>query len=365
MPSCILTWVSLAAQAASDAAPALSQPWGLPPGHSTIAPDVDFLYTLILWITGIVFIGVEGLIVYFCIKYRRRPGGKPGYTHGNNTAEIIWTVSPAIVLVAIALLQMPTWAKAMIAAPKSTDTDVVTIQTFAHQFSWHFRYPGADGNFGTKDDLVTPEKLAWLPVGSTALMPLRSIDVIHSFFLFQMRVKRDVVPGLRNTVWFKPTGFYLAPIKKDMQEFYAPEKFNTNWVPKNTQMKWEGEYKWIFVRGEEEFREKYGTKVVAVDPVSFSYQDGLMRPTLGDINSVVLQNGQIRAGVPWREVDYVVVPFEGTCAELCGLSHFKMGFRMYVLPKAAYDHFLANGTEPFDEETLDAKEFWFWSQWKN
>jgi len=262
MPSCILTWVSLATQAASDAAPALSQPWGLPPGHSTIAPDVDFLYTLILWITGIVFIGVEGLIVYFCIKYRGRPGGKPGYTHGNNTAEIIWTVSPAIVLVAIALLQMPTWAKAKISPPKSTDTDVVTIQTFAHQFSWHFRYPGADGNFDTKDDLITPEKLVWLPVGSTALMPIRSIDVIHSFFLFQMRVKQDVVPGLRNSVWFKPTGFYLAPIKKDMQEFYAQEKFNTNWVPKNTHMKWEGEYKWMFVRGEEEFREKYGTKVV-------------------------------------------------------------------------------------------------------
>jgi heme/copper-type cytochrome/quinol oxidase subunit 2 len=365
MPSCILTWVSLAAQAASGGGPATSQPWGLPPGHSTIAPDVDFLYTLILWITGIVFIGVEGLIIYFCIRYRRRPGGKPGYTHGNNTAEIIWTVSPALVLVAIALIQMPAWSKAKMQFPKSTDPDVVTIQTFAQQFSWNFRYPGEDGQFGTKDDLLPPDKTFWLPVGSTALMPIRSIDVIHSFFLFQMRVKQDVVPGLRNAVWFKPTGFYVAPIKKDQQEAYAPEKLRKGWRPKDYHMKWEGEYRWIFVHGEDEYREKFGSKAVAIDAVSFSYQDGLFRPTLLEINAKVLQNGQIRTGVPWREVEYVIVPFEGTCAELCGLNHFTMGFRMFVLPKAAYDYFMAQDTDEFDPESLDEKKLWFWNQWKN
>src|SRR5688572_16347190 len=106
-------------------------PWGLPPGHSTIAPDVDHLYRVILWITGITFVGVQGTLLYFCIRYRRRPGGRPGYTHGNNTAEIIWTASPALVLVFIALYQFAAWKKAKMDPPDLTRSDVIQIQVAA------------------------------------------------------------------------------------------------------------------------------------------------------------------------------------------------------------------------------------------
>ena len=132
MTSHILRWVpSIALLALAGAGSAFGQekaPWGLPPGHSTIAPDVDHLYNVILWITGITFVGVQSVLLYFCIRYRRRPGGRPGYTHGNNTAEIIWTASPAVVLVFIALYQFSTWKRAKIEPPDLTRSDVIQIQ---------------------------------------------------------------------------------------------------------------------------------------------------------------------------------------------------------------------------------------------
>src|SRR5688572_12904110 len=363
MPFHILKWSALAALSmvagaatvfGQDAAP----PWGLPPGHSMIAGEVDHLYNVIFWITGVVFVAVEGALIWFCIRYRRRPGGRPGYTHGNNTAEVIWTVSPALVLIFIAIYQFSTWKKAKIQLPDPKAKDVVTIQTFGRTFEWNFRYPGADGNFKTDDDFLTNRRF-WLPIGSTAYMPLRSVDVIHSFFLFQMRVKQDAVPGLVNRVWFTPTGFYVAPIDKNAEPYKTG--FKQNWRPKDSKKKWEGAFKFDFVQKEEDFQQKYGSKAVAVD-ASFLYQDGLMRPATQETASTVIQNNEIRTRVPWREVDYIIVPFEGTCAELCGLSHFTMSMEMYVLPQKAYDYWMSK--DDFWAENQSDQVLDFWKLWQ-
>jgi cytochrome c oxidase subunit 2 len=352
--------VALGLLAAAGTAAAQDSPWGLPPGASEIAPKVDHLYNVIFWITGVTFVGVQGLLLYFCIKYRRRPGGKPGYTHGNNTAEIIWTVSPALVLVFIAFYQFAAWKEAKISPPDPKDPNVVTIQTFAQQFAWNFRYPGPNGQFGDGDDLATQRNF-WMPIGSTALMPLRSIDVIHSFFLFQMRVKQDAVPGIRNMVWFKPTGFYVAKVDKTAAPY--KQAYAYNWRPKDYQKKWEGDYKWEFVRSEAEFYEKYGAKTVAFDSVAFQYQEGLMRPTMAEAKALAIRDQKVVRGVPWKECDYVIVPFEGTCAELCGLQHFQMNLAMYVLPKVAFDYWM-NDTDYSMDEAGSAAEF-LWKNWKD
>jgi len=362
MPSRILKWGSLVALGILSGAGSVfaqDSAWGFPPGRSTIAPEIDHLYTVILWLTGVVFVGVEGLLLWFCIRYRRRPGGKPGYTHGNNTAEIIWTVCPAIILIFIAFYQFSTWKKAKIDFPKMTDPGVVTVQAFARQFNWNFRSPGADGAFGGDDDVIMQKRFC-VPVESTVLVPLRSIDVIHSFFIFQMRVKQDTVPGHRGAVWFKPTGFYVAKIDKSAAPYNF--QFQKDWHPKDYQKKWEGDFRWMFVASEADFQRDYGSKVVAIDE-SFQYQDGLMRPSLDSVTSTVLQNNETRKGVPWRDVDYTIVPYEGTCAELCGLNHFTMSFQMFVLPRKAYDLWMANDANNYENQT--EKEQWFWQQWKN
>ena len=72
----------------------------------------------------------------------------------------------------------------------------------ARQFEWRFRYPGEDGILGTKDDLFDVNELH-VPVGEETLVSLKSMDVLHSFYLPNLRVKQDAVPGMKIPVWFR------------------------------------------------------------------------------------------------------------------------------------------------------------------
>ena len=112
---------------------------------------------------------------------------------------MIWTIIPAAILVFIALYQMGTWAsiKFRSAAPKVQPLAEVT----GRQFQWVMRYPGPDGRLHTPDDLHMVNDLHFVK-GKTALIYLKSTDVLHSFFLPQLRIKQDAVPGLTIPVWF-------------------------------------------------------------------------------------------------------------------------------------------------------------------
>ena len=79
--------------------------WLLPESISEQADQIDNLFLWIFWITGVVFVGTEGLLLYFIVKYRAREGGKALYTHGNHTLELVWTAIPAVILAVIAFVQ--------------------------------------------------------------------------------------------------------------------------------------------------------------------------------------------------------------------------------------------------------------------
>ena len=83
--------------------------WILPEGVSTFASQIDFLYYVILVITGIVFFIVEIGLVVFLVKYRSKPGRKAFYYHGSMKAEVIWTTVPAVLVVAIGLMSVGVW----------------------------------------------------------------------------------------------------------------------------------------------------------------------------------------------------------------------------------------------------------------
>jgi cytochrome c oxidase subunit 2 len=132
----------------------------------------------------------------------------------------------AVALVEVALLvfyAIPAWARRVTNFPAGNDAVIVRVT--AHQFAWEVQYPGADGKFGrtdqklvsadnligldrkdpdAKDDIVTSNQLN-LPVDRPVLVHLSSQDVIHSFGLYEMRVKQDVIPGLDIPAWFIPT----------------------------------------------------------------------------------------------------------------------------------------------------------------
>jgi cytochrome c oxidase subunit 2 len=172
----------------------------LPEDVSTYGKDVDFLFYLIYYITGAVFLLVTVAMLAFLVLYRHREGRRAIYSHGNTTLEIIWTIVPAIILVVLSVMSQATWARIKGHAPPS-DLDV---QVTAKQFNWEIVYPGPDGKFGTEDDLSLENQLH-VPVGKVVRVHLKSKDVIHSFFLPNLRLKQDTVPGREILAWFEAT----------------------------------------------------------------------------------------------------------------------------------------------------------------
>ena len=174
--------------------------WWLPENVSTFGRDIDWLFHLIYYITGLTAILVFVTMLTFIVMYRDRPGRKARYTHGNTTLEIVWTVVPALILVILTLLSVPAWSKIKMTMP---DTDFV-VQVTAKQFNWQVTYPGADGKFGTADDKMLLDEMH-VPVNKVVRVILKSQDVIHSFFVPQFRIKQDAVPGHEIRAWFDAT----------------------------------------------------------------------------------------------------------------------------------------------------------------
>lgn len=188
--------------AAALAAPAYASAWPswmrLPEQASTYAPDIDGMFHLIMWITGVIFVVVEIVLVVFLVRYRHREGRVATYTHGNNRLEVIWTIVPALICVMLALLSRRIWDH----VKENMPAEGVEVHVTAEQFAWNFRYPGPDGKFDTADDILTLNQLHF-PVGKPVIVTLTSKDVIHSFFLPEFRVKQDAVPGMRTRIWFE------------------------------------------------------------------------------------------------------------------------------------------------------------------
>ncbi|MCC7085098.1 MAG: cytochrome c oxidase subunit II [Pirellulales bacterium] len=183
-------------------APALDA-W-LPKDVSDIGHHIDHLFMFILVLTGIVFIATELCLFWFLWKYDGKTNKQPvKFTHGSHTLEICWTIVPAATLLFIAIYQMNTWAAAKMRRPSDAGRPMApTVEVTGGQFEWRIRYPGEDGQLGTRDDLFTINDLH-VPVNEETLVDLKSADVLHSFFLPNLRVKQDAVPGMKIPVWFR------------------------------------------------------------------------------------------------------------------------------------------------------------------
>jgi cytochrome c oxidase subunit 2 len=180
----------------------------LPEDVSTTGHHIDGLFQVIYYVTLITFILVEGLLIYFIFKYRRQPGRRAAYTHGNTTLEIIWTIVPAVILVVLGIVSNRYWGVFKKEIPESS----FHVQVTGKQFNWEIQYPGPDRRFDTDDDVVFDNELR-VPVNTKVVVTLKSKDVIHSFFLPNLRLKQDAVPGREIPVWFEATktGKYEMP----------------------------------------------------------------------------------------------------------------------------------------------------------
>ena len=184
----------------------------LPVDVSQHGHTIDHLFYFILWLTGAVFVVTEGALFWFLWRYDGADKRKVVYSRGSHSLEIIWTIIPAATLLFIAIYQMNAWAESKILNPAAGPDGILgtaddmppTLEVTARQFEWRLRYPGKNGVLGDQDDVFVVNDLH-LPVNEEILIDLKSTDVLHSFFLPNLRVKQDAVPGMKIPVWFRAT----------------------------------------------------------------------------------------------------------------------------------------------------------------
>ncbi|WP_323775833.1 cytochrome c oxidase subunit II [Leisingera sp.] len=198
----------------------LLSPWWWTP----IASNWDYIDdTLVItfWITGAVFAAVVLFMAYCVWKFRHRPGHKAEFDPENKRLELWLTGVTAVGVAAMLVPGLFVW-KQFVTVPE----DATELEVFGQQWNWAYRLPGADGVLGTadaewvngenplgvnphdrfgKDDLIIEGGEVYLPVGKPVKLLLRSIDVLHNFYVPEFRAKMDMVPGMVTYIWLTPT----------------------------------------------------------------------------------------------------------------------------------------------------------------
>ena len=169
-----------------DPAPVLAQQPGGPfTPASPQARAISDLFVLVLILAGVVFVIVEGLLIYVLLRFRARSGDpEPRAIFENKRIEITWTAIPIVVLAILFVVMLPAMG-----AAENAPSDAYAVTVVGHQFWWEFRYPQANA--------VAANEMH-VPVGEKIRLVLQSADVIHSFWIPRLNGKMDLIPGQTN-----------------------------------------------------------------------------------------------------------------------------------------------------------------------
>lgn len=266
----------------------------MPTQASSVAPEIDWLMTFINWVcvifTLLIFVGTGWLAV----KFRHKPGVNDmgrGPTH-SNLLEIVWSVIPLIIVLLIAIWGFQGYL-ALAVLPPANDGDTMEIEVEAYKWGWRFIYPN-----GYQDPTLH------VPVNTKVRLVESSVDVIHSLYIPQFRIKKDAVPGRFNKQWFMATE--VSPMGKDLGK--KDEKGDYADLP------------WS-------------------DPASF------------DIDQKLLD-----AKDP-QTLEKAKSGFDVFCTEYCGTRHSKMLSKVYVHPdRASFQAWLTAVSDPFRDKNKPAKD---------
>jgi cytochrome c oxidase subunit 2 len=182
---------------------ALLVPW-FPADASRQASNIHTLYDVLLIASVPIFVIVETVVVYSIWKFRMRPGdetkdGPP--IHGNTRLEVVWTALPAILIVSLC-----TYAYTVLRSNEDSKKGEMTVNVTERQFAFEFSYPRGNGK-------QVVSSVLYLPVHQPVVFRLRSLDVVHSFFVPEFSQKLDAVPGIATTVRVTPTRVGTYPVE--------------------------------------------------------------------------------------------------------------------------------------------------------
>jgi cytochrome c oxidase subunit 2 len=194
--------------------------WWLQPLASVQGGIIDQYFNAILFVTAVAFVATHLFLAAALIRYAARGRQRAAHWHEHLGAELTWTIVPGLAFIALGILGVFTWSKLYGAPPSNSQVVEIT----GRQFFWYVRYPGPDGKFARTDtkfisqgnplgldpaDPTTKTNIVILNelhmVNNRPIeVRVRSVDVIHSFFLPNFRVKQDAVPGRTFAIWFTP-----------------------------------------------------------------------------------------------------------------------------------------------------------------
>ena len=182
---------------------ALIIPW-FPSKGSVQAGNIRTLYDVLLITTIPIFVLVETVVLFSVWKFRMRPGqedmdGPP--IHGNTRLEVVWTAVPAILIVSLC-----GYAYSVLRTNEANKTNAMTVNVTTRQFAFEFSYPQSPGKQVVSSELYLPE-------GRPVVFKLRSLDVIHSFFVPNFSEKLDAVPGIVTTLRVTPDVLGTYPVE--------------------------------------------------------------------------------------------------------------------------------------------------------
>nr|WP_300309320.1 cytochrome c oxidase subunit II [Halomonas sp.] len=188
--------------------------WNMPVGVTDISREVHSLHMTIFWICVVIGVVVFGAMFYSLFRYRRSKGAQAAKFHEHTTVEVIWTAIPLLILIGMAVPATATLKKMYDAS--EADLDVMIT---GQQWRWQYSYLGEDVNFISS--LATPrEQISGdqergenyllevdqplvLPVGKKVRLLMTSDDVIHSWWVPELAVKQDAIPGFVNENWVR------------------------------------------------------------------------------------------------------------------------------------------------------------------
>jgi cytochrome c oxidase subunit 2 len=309
---------------------------GLPLSASEQAARIDRLILYVHILMVVLFVGWIAFFLYTLFRFRKRRHPQADYTGVKTHTSSYLEAAVAVIEVALLVgISIPFWSWKVSAFP--TQPGTVRVRVIAQQFAWNIHYPGPDGVFGrtdiklvdeatnpigldrkgdphAKDDIVTLNQLH-LPVNRPVVLEITTKDVIHSFFLPVMRVKQDAVPGMLIPVHFVPT-----KTSDEMREELA----KTVTLPTAENLD-----SYVSM---EEYKGKDGSVLVKKG-----------RSIGNDLARKLVENGIAQVRMAPR------YPAEIACAQLCGLSHYRMRGYLTVDTEAEYATWIKDQEDALEE----------------
>ncbi len=187
-------------------------------GGSPNADEIHSLYEIVLYIAIVVFVVVEGALVYSVYKFRAKKGAVAAQIHGNTRLEIGWTLGAALILVALAIItfiKLPSIIdppdsganglvlSASVSRPTPPNGKKLTICIQGRQYIWRYTYGNDCLNNTYTHKLPYSFQEMVVPANTTVVLDIQSTDVIHSWWIPRLGGKVDAVPGYTTYTWFK------------------------------------------------------------------------------------------------------------------------------------------------------------------